>query len=333
MSTRPLLSVIVPTRGRPRSLERTIRGLDAQRLDDSDLEIVVSLDGPDARAEALLASASSRFPVRWRFRSHQGRAAARNTGARLARGEILWFLDDDVVPSPDCARAHIAAHAAAPRRGVLGPVPIPPGGTPVAAYRSRGFEARHARLCRAGAAVRALDVYAGNVSVRRADFRAVGGFDPSFDTYGHEDFELALRLIRSGVEFVYAPRAAAVQFYEKSASQLARDVLAEGRSAVRFARRHPAAAADLPLHRFGRRHPAERRAIDALLRLDRHGGLVTAGVSGGLAALDRLGLAGKRAYDRAFDYLYWRGVDQALRDAGRGPLWERIRALWADASS
>lgn len=327
--------MVIPSRNRPASLRRALLALAEQRAHPGAFEVVVSLDGEDDPALPILDGFRAPFALRWRSQAHRGRAAARNAGAADARGEILWFLDDDLAPEPTCVAAHLRAHVAGGLRAVLGPAPIPDvGASPLAAYRGLGFAARHRRIMdRGDHRLRPVDVYAGNLSLPRPAFRAAGGFDESFDVYGHEDFELARRLLEAGVELIYEPSAVAVQFYEKKARDFAIDTVAEGRTAVRFARKHPDCLGDLPLTGYERRGGPERHVLSCLLVLDRWTGLPSAAVVAALAVLERLAVAPKRFLDRAFDYLYWHGVDQELVAAGsRGSLSKRLAAL-RDASS
>ena len=329
----PRLSVVIPSRNRAESLRRALLALGGQRAHPGTFEVVVSLDGEDDPALPILEGFRAPYALRWLSRAHRGRAAARNAGAAVARGVILWFLDDDLAPAPTCVTAHLRAHAGDGRRAVVGPVPIPDGGSPLAAYRGLGFAARHRRMVRGDYRLRPVDVYAGNLSLPRSIFRATGGFDESFDVYGHEDFELARRLLEDEVDLLYEPRAVAVQYYEKSARDLARDTVAEGRTAVRFARKHPDCMGDLPLAGYARRGGRERHVMGCLLLLDRWSGLPSAAVVAALAVLERIAVAPKRFLDRAFDYLYWHGVNQELVALGsREGLSKRLAAL-RDASS
>lgn len=66
-------------------LESLLGGLAAQAV--RDLEVVVVCDGADAETRALAESTDLEFPVRWTFHEENlGLAAARNTGAKAARG-------------------------------------------------------------------------------------------------------------------------------------------------------------------------------------------------------------------------------------------------------
>src|SRR5687767_12997559 len=93
----PVVSVVVPTRGRAAYLEVTLDSLLDQRTEAA-YEIVVVDDGaPDATAAVVAA----RPPVRY-VAHGQGRGlnAARNTGLRESRAELVAFVDDDVLVPP-----------------------------------------------------------------------------------------------------------------------------------------------------------------------------------------------------------------------------------------
>ena len=98
-STRPLVSVIVPTFNRPEMLKETIASIEAQSY--SPIEILVINDG-GLEIEPLLAGLrSDRKIVHLKHAANRGLPAARNTGLRAASGEYIAYVDDDDIYYPD----------------------------------------------------------------------------------------------------------------------------------------------------------------------------------------------------------------------------------------
>ena len=98
-SAAPLVSVVVPTRGRPDLVGRAVGSALAQTM--RELEVVVVADGPDdATMRALRAIPDPRLVVE-ALPEPRGIGAARNAGVRLARGRWIAFLDDDDEWTPD----------------------------------------------------------------------------------------------------------------------------------------------------------------------------------------------------------------------------------------
>ena len=92
-----MVSVVVPVRDRPGELARLLGALAATAPGIA--EVVVVDDGStDADATAHVAAAHGARVVRHPV--SRGPAAARNTGAAAATGELVAFLDSDVVPEP-----------------------------------------------------------------------------------------------------------------------------------------------------------------------------------------------------------------------------------------
>src|SRR5712675_1978178 len=90
-AARPVLSVVVPTCGRLRLLDRCLRALAGQRMDTRCFEIIVVDDRPDAETERVVRDWAARaHPLAVRYitaNGPHGPAAARNRGWRAARGE------------------------------------------------------------------------------------------------------------------------------------------------------------------------------------------------------------------------------------------------------
>jgi glycosyltransferase involved in cell wall biosynthesis len=91
----PLVSVVIPAFNRERVIGKAIKSVLAQTFQD--FEIIVVDDGSgDETAGNLIELAYSEPRVRiFRSETNQGAQAARNAGARAARGKWLSFLDSD----------------------------------------------------------------------------------------------------------------------------------------------------------------------------------------------------------------------------------------------
>jgi GT2 family glycosyltransferase len=94
------VSVVIPTHGRHASLARCLEGLAAQTLSRAMFEVIVSDDGSATPVAPTVEKFADRMNVRVLRRSRGGPAAARNEGARQARGQLVAFTDDDCVPAP-----------------------------------------------------------------------------------------------------------------------------------------------------------------------------------------------------------------------------------------
>ena len=156
---------------------------------------------------------------------------------------------------PELVDRHRSHHPPGSRRCVLGAVPVElgPDSPRAARYVKEKFDLHLARLGEDPEHLeRPRSFYTGNASLRTEVMREVGGFDESFDIYGNEDVDLALRLRAIGVELAYDPAALAHQEYGKGLTGLLLDTLAKGTTTVLLARAHPEVFGDLRLAEPGR---------------------------------------------------------------------------------
>ena len=91
----PQISVIVPVFNCEAMLADALASIFGQQ--GVEMEVIVIDDGSTDSSAAIAQNASG--PVRYRYQSNSGPAAARNTGLSMARGEFIAFLDaDDLWP-------------------------------------------------------------------------------------------------------------------------------------------------------------------------------------------------------------------------------------------
>jgi cellulose synthase/poly-beta-1,6-N-acetylglucosamine synthase-like glycosyltransferase len=192
-------SVIVPAYNAGGTVAECLRALAGQTLPASEYEVIVVDDGSTDATAGIVKT----FPVRCLSQPNRGPAAARNLGAREAKGEIILFTDSDCVPDPGWL-----AEMAKPF--------VDPGVVAVkGAYRTdqRSLVARFAQvefeerfeLLKKAASIDMIDTY--SAAYRKAVFDEAGGFDESFPVANNEDTELSYKLSSLGKKMVFNPRA------------------------------------------------------------------------------------------------------------------------------
>ena len=153
-------------------------------------EIIVVADGD---TDGSFEAAGSYGTRRIRLPVSKGAAAARNAGARIAEGDVLFFLDADVRVPPDIFTSIKSAFQAHPEAAALfGSYDDRPG--------DGGFFSQYKNLLHhfvhQNAAPEAFTFWTGCGGVRRNAFFAVGGFDEQYLSI--EDIEFGGRLKSSG---------------------------------------------------------------------------------------------------------------------------------------
>jgi len=324
MTATPYVSVIIPTYNRRDSVERALRALVHQTLAPETYEVIVSIDGSQDDTREMVAAFAAPYRLSSVWQPNQGRAAACNAGIRIAQGEVLVILDDDMEPVPDCLERHWHAQPIGSRCGLMGAVPMYCEETdpPVAAYVAAKFNRHLDNLARSDHQLTLRDFYSGHFSIRREVLMEVGLFDESFRIYGNEDLELSLRLMKAGVTLQYSAEALARQHYSKDFAGLARDTIAKGRTAVLLASKHPEALPDLQLSAYEQGSWRWRLARAGLLTLSRWWPSTPHTVIALIQRLEQRQVKHLHLYYRfVLDYLYWLGAQTALREnrrAGQG---------------
>jgi GT2 family glycosyltransferase len=234
------ISVVIPTYNRRDVLARTLPTLFSQDFPTGEYEVVVVIDGSTDGTRDLLNEASSHCALKVIGQSNLGLAAARNAGLKAARGEVVLFIDDDLVCDPNLLREHIIFHDNGAPRVVSGPVLTSPESPRGLATDLEEEEGRRVQHTNGNVEISPDKVVVGaNSSVGRELLVAAGGFDERF-FFALEDVDLGLRLWKMGAQFMFCPNALAHQIYVKTVLQLVyNDAPWYGRSEVLLCRKHP----------------------------------------------------------------------------------------------
>ncbi|HLJ60073.1 MAG TPA: glycosyltransferase [bacterium] len=232
------ISVVIPTFNSRDVLRRTIAELTAQTFPKNAYEIVIADDGSTDGTAAMVADAQ-RGPVAVRYvaQPNVGRSAARNRGARAARGRLLLFMDADVWATPTLLAAHHAHYPAGVRRlGVQGRALTHPDARVNTFMRAREITPDLSMRRRHN--LSPVHIITRNFSVLRSEFDEVGGFDEGFTGYGWEDIELAMRMQARGAKFDYDPEALGYHYHIETFEGICRKLRQAGEGAVYFWRKH-----------------------------------------------------------------------------------------------
>ena len=234
------LSVVIPTYNRLPILQKCLRALESQQLAEpiSGYEVVLVDDGStDATVSWVREQAQALPHVRLICQNHGGPAEGRNRGVEAASGDVIVFIDSDLVVTETFLLCH-------------------------ARRLQQGWQRQGDRLCFTyGAVINTADFddptrerhklrdwsgayfATGNVAIARTVLLQAGLFDTAFRLYGWEDLELGERLRSLGVRLLRCPEAVGYHWHPPlSLEQIPRLIEVEKERAkmgLVFYRKHP----------------------------------------------------------------------------------------------
>jgi glycosyltransferase involved in cell wall biosynthesis len=184
-----LITVVIPTYRRTALLNRCIKALFEQRFDNTQFEIIVVSDGPDAETQNILNNwCGYNLPV-LRFMplsQKKGPAAARNHGWQNASGQIIAFTDDDCIPDNNWL-SEIAKHCHAHEDvAITGKVIVPISEEPT------DYELNISHL-------ETADFITANCACTKNALIKAGGFDERFRMAWREDSDLHFKLMTNAI--------------------------------------------------------------------------------------------------------------------------------------
>tara|TARA_Y100001968_G_scaffold303635_1_gene317945 strand:+ start:75 stop:1007 length:933 start_codon:yes stop_codon:yes gene_type:complete len=197
-------SVVIPTYNRKHILQKCLRALEHQALTPQikGYEVVLVDDGSTDGTKDWLQGNESEFPhVRLLEQEHGGPALGRNLGVKNSRGDVIIFIDSDIVVTRSFLISHFSKLTSAwNQRGdrlcfTYGSV-----------INTSNFEDPTAEP------IKLRDISwayfaTGNVAIDKHILESSGLFDSSFRLYGWEDLELGERLRKMKVDLIRCPEA------------------------------------------------------------------------------------------------------------------------------
>ena len=230
----PSVTVAICSKDRWDWVDRILTSLAPLRAEGDFDVLVIDNASSDDRMRGVCAE---RDWVRYVHEPLVGLNFARNRAMREARGEVVAFLDDDVVIDRDWLRGLRRAWAENPDAGCVTGLVLPMALETDAQilFEAGGGFRRGFRPIRYGAERYGDQLYpcgagrfgaGANMSLRRELVLSLGGFDEALDTGrplpGGGDLDIFYRVLRAGATLVYEPQAAVYHEHRRDMAVLRR---------------------------------------------------------------------------------------------------------------
>lgn len=190
------VSIIIPFH---RNLQHLNLSVTAARQSMPEAEILIAADGAMDDCHPLAAEQRALVID---VEGPSGPATARNRAAARATGDLLIFVDADVVVAADALPRLSGLFDAQPAlAGAFGAYDLAP---PEPNFMSQFKNLSHARIHEVGAGG-ASTFWAGLGAMRASVFRSVGGFDERFHRPSVEDIDLGYRVSTQGHRLLLDP--------------------------------------------------------------------------------------------------------------------------------
>jgi glycosyltransferase involved in cell wall biosynthesis len=230
----PQFSVIIPTYARPVALRKCLQSLSRLGYPHEGFEVIVVDDGSPAPLDEIIESFRDVIDVKLIRQRRAGPAAARNTGALHAEGELLAFTDDDCLPEPAWLQEFAKQFSSTPDNLVGGRTINALSDNPCSAASQAIIDVVYSHFNTKG---KGLFFASNNFAVAAESFRQAGGFNERFRT--SEDREFCQRWTHQGHRMVYASDAVCYHAHDLHFWSFMSQHFGYGRGAFRFHQAKP----------------------------------------------------------------------------------------------
>ena len=266
----PPLTVAVCTKDRPERLARCLRSI-------LDVDVPEGVAAPDvlvvdnAPSDGRTREGVEVHPgVRYAVEPRPGLDFARNRALREVTGDLLAYLDDDVVVDRGWLRGLVEAHASNPDAAAFTGLVLPFAlETPaqILFESNGGFRRGFEKLRYHGQELPGNPLYplgagifgaGANMAFRRDVLLDLGGFDDALDTGGSlpggGDLDIFYRVVRAGYPLVYEPATLVFHEHRRELDALRRQYESWGRGFMAF------------LEKVDRTDPEQQEKVEAMRR-------------------------------------------------------------------
>jgi len=237
-----MISLIIPIYNQAENLDVIIASIYNQiDIEKEDYEIIIVDDGSHTEINNLHNNYRNLNMIYVRCLENLGRSAARNTGAKTAKGEILVFSDGDRFLSPVFLSKHYKFHKNHEKSVLIGEIAeifvkdinTYRDNIPEMFMDSNNKMWKFTRIYNYAEQVLKIydengytdfsapwvTLFSGNFSIRKSDFILVGGFDEFYKGWGYENIDFGYRLHLIGINYLYNKEATNFHIYHAQRRQ------------------------------------------------------------------------------------------------------------------
>lgn len=231
MNWTPLVDVIIPCYNVEHIVESCISSVLNQQYQGV-FNIFLVNDGSTDQTGTVLDSFHSHSYIKIiHLEKNSGLSTARNKGINAGNGEVILFLDSDMVVQDNWINEHICALGQNNIIGVIGDSILPNGIKPNVLDKYLYDMRRGARQFGENTSISFPYFLFNNTSVKRAIFDVVKLFDENITSYGGEDTELAIRIWEAYPNSLrYSSKAMCEHHHKRALDEFCRSMYNYGRT-------------------------------------------------------------------------------------------------------
>lgn len=207
-------SILIPTYNRKEKLQKVLECVFEQE-GISEGELIVGIDGSSDGTKEFLETFSKSVPnLSFFWIPNSGRSVIRNRLLERAKGDLIIFIQDDIVVTKGWLQAHLEAHQSH-EGAVVGHMTWYPEMTitPYMRWLENGGPLLSFKGLSDGNETNFWHFYMGNISIPRYLIKGIR-FDEDLKRYGWEDIVFGYQFVKNGGKIFYSKKSLAYHWDE-----------------------------------------------------------------------------------------------------------------------
>jgi glycosyltransferase involved in cell wall biosynthesis len=206
------VTVIIPTYNGALKLPLLLSSLEKQTY--KDFELLIVIDGSTDNTVSVIENYTSLFSnFKYIEQENKGRSAVKNLGAKVAKGDLLIFFDDDLILDDHCVGEHVNHHIKYPYSILSGGLRSPQEDNPTELSKVKEYFGKRWNKTLIESNYQPLNennyfVTAANLSLKKEIFFKIGGFDERLNDA--EDFDFGTEALKTGVLMFFNENASGI---------------------------------------------------------------------------------------------------------------------------